>query len=205
LDAPKKRSAIPPTDQNSDAFILNQLQSRARKIGDELTGRFDDLRASCSDKRDPDLIEPYETATALAHRKFAETELFANDMRKIRDHALKALAEWAKEAGHAKAMASRSKKSSAGSDNISKKAAMHFAAPVDGLDGVFLNTEDILASFAYCHKWESPFPLQVAFKKLCEIKAKKSKSGIAPCTIEIDEARSIPSAFIRAVENSYAD
>ncbi|KXN85003.1 putative RNA-dependent RNA polymerase SHL2 [Leucoagaricus sp. SymC.cos] len=211
-DRKKKKPANPSTNPSSDAFILTKLQERAIKKGDELLKQFANVAEACSEKRDPHLIQSYEEASDFANRMCMEAEittLFRDDLTKIRDHVEKVHEEWSREASKAKSKLkakSKSKKGSSGSSevNIYKKAAMLFASPVEGIMAT-RHVQEICVSYAYYRYPNSAFAFQVAFRVLCEMKAKATRGGMAPCITEIDEMKMIPASCIRAVEKSYAD
>lgn len=209
--SPMKRSARPPADRKSDAFILTKLQKAGEAKGKELMDQFNKVSHSCIDKVDTDLTAPYETATTFANKQYQDNaiRLFTEDLTRIRNHVHAAQVEWSRACGKSKSKNSSKKQKGSGSSNtvdVSVNAARMFAEPVKGLIVTTPSSEaEIKASYAYTQWPHSPFAFQVAFRQLCDIKARSTKGGIAPCIREIDEMKTISGSYIRAVEKSYND
>ncbi len=208
-ESPKKRPAhsINPL---SSASILTKLEKAGEAKGKELLEKFNKAAGRCDDKLDVELSEPYELATTFANDVYAKTKLklFAEDLSKIRAHVDRAYKEWFSECARAKAKRQKKDKGSSrtgggSEDSVSSKAAKLFSSPVEGIV-VTRNVEEIKASFAY-KNWTGSFAFQVAFGHLCEIKARATKGGLAPCVREIDEMKTVVGSYIRAVEKSYND
>lgn len=187
------RPAVSPT---SDAFILTKLKKAAEAKGGELREKFKTNSSSCADRMDPDLIAPYEMATEFANKNYPRYPEFAADLQKIRDHVYKAHEEYLKTS---KAL-SKHKLTAA-----FVTGARVFAEPLAELTFTTPDrAEELKASFAYReYHNKRVVPFQLAFQKLCEIKARSTPGGIVACIREIDEMRAIPVSHIRAVEKSY--
>ncbi|KAJ3566178.1 hypothetical protein NP233_g7159 [Leucocoprinus birnbaumii] len=205
----QKKVAPPTTNLSSNFYILTKLQDRAVKTGEGLKKAIVQ-EVQNPGKCDPQLAKPYETATNFAHDIYRKTGIkhYEEDMSKIREHVRKAYDEWTKASAasaESRAEKGRKKKGSPKSDDGKfKRVAMIYAEEIEDIN-VIANVEEIKASFAHAEWPASGFSVNVAFRQLCEIKAKASKGGLVPCIPEIDEMKTIPASCIRAVERSYAD
>jgi hypothetical protein len=200
-----------PINRDSHAYILTKIEETARAKGAELMVKFNNASNSCSDNgmRDPELTKPYKDATEYANRMFLECKFtqFRDEMTLIRKHVDMVHNEWLIETRNATRSKQKSKSkrgASSANTDVSKKAAMLFASPIEGVEAI-QNVKEVLASFAHDGYPLSPFAFQVAFRQLCEIKARATRGGIAPCITEIDEMKTIPASSIRAMEKSYVD
>ncbi|KAF5352350.1 hypothetical protein D9756_006189 [Leucocoprinus leucothites] len=213
-DASKKVTP-PTTNPSSHMYILTRLQERAQKTGAEVKKKNAPELPHSIEKRDIQLIRPYEDASNFAHSIWERErlKLFEDDMTRIREHVRRAFEEFKKasmasmesKSKESKSGKKKNKKGSSSNDEANfRRVAMLFAEPIEGIS-VTPNVEEIKASYAYSEWHTRQFPLGVAFKQLCEIKARASKGGIVPCIREIDEMKTIPGSCIRALEKSYAD
>lgn len=152
--------------------------------------------------RDVQLTAPYEIADKFAHDVFARSgvDSFEEDLERIRRHVQDVFQKWLEATSSSNS--EKKRKDSAGLDMF-ERAAMLFAEPVEGII-VTPNVEEIKASFAYFKYPKRLFAISVAFRQLCEIKARASKGGMVPCTTDIDEMKTISAACVRALEKSYA-
>lgn len=194
---PKAASTL-TADPSSDAYILRKLHDRAREVGESFMKIF---QTSPGEKLDVQLIGPYEAANKFADDVFVKSGLdfFEDDLNKIRQHVSKAFQEWSIVT---RLPSSKQKeKDSAGLDRY-RRVAMLFAEPVMGIT-VTPNVEEIKASFAYFKYPRRMFAVSVAFRQLCEIKARASTGGMVPCTTDIDEMKAVSAACIRALEKNY--
>lgn len=194
----KQNNKGPAVSSTSDAFILTKLKKAADAKGDELKEKFKANSSSCTNPMDQDLEAPYQEATKFANSNFPKYPDYSEDLQKIRNHVYKAHEKYSEALP----------KHKAGSKQRYTPAyvagARVFAEPVADLVFITPNqAEELKASFAYV-EYHDNISFQLAFRKLCEIKARKTPGGIAACTREIDEMRAIPGSHIRAVERSYS-
>ena len=193
-----KAASVLTADPSSDTYILTKLHDRAREVGESFMEIF---RTSPGDYPDVQLTGPYEAANKFANDVFAKNGLdfFADDLNRIRQHVSKVFQEWSTVTSLS--TSKQKEKDSAGLDRYGR-VAMLFAEPVVGIT-VTPNVEEIKASFAYFKYPRRMFAVSVAFRKLCEIKARASTGGMVPCTADIDEMKTVSAACIRALEKSY--
>jgi len=187
-----------PTDPSSDAYILRKLHDRACEVGESFMTIF---RTSPTERPDVQLIGPYEAACKFANDVFVKSglDIFEDDLNRIPQHVLKVFQEWSTVTSLSNSK--QKEKDSAGLDRF-RRVAMLFAEPVMGIT-VTPNVDEIKASFAYFKYPRRMFAVSVAFRRLCEIKARASTGGMVPCTTDIDEMKTVSAACIRALEKSY--
>lgn len=187
-----KAASVLTADPSSDAYILRKLHDRAREVGESFMEIF---RTSSGDYPDIQLIGPYEAANKFANDVFAKSGLdfFEDDLNRIRLHISEVFREWS---------TVTSLSTSKQKEKDYRRVAMLFAEPVMGIT-VTPNVEEIKASFAYFKYPKRMFAVSVAFRQLCEIKARASTGGMVPCTTDIDEMKTVSAACIRALKKSY--
>ncbi|GLB43650.1 putative RNA-dependent RNA polymerase [Lyophyllum shimeji] len=211
---------VPETQQgNSRRFIFHTLRSVCKAASDALLRDYDILGSPSSrDVKDGDLIQPYETINDHALRYY---ENHTNEHRRLLTDELvriRAVVEVARDAysdALSRLGAAKEKADQSGSPTkkTSKKKSQREADPFlrasklfdQDVPDVFLiqNIREIKASYAYT--LYPPFAFSVAFRDLCVIKAQASAGGIAPIIRSFDQAKTIPSTYIKAVARLTAD
>ncbi|KAG6878945.1 hypothetical protein C0992_006382 [Termitomyces sp. T32_za158] len=206
-----------PDFQSSPAgksYIFHTLQRAGKAAGNDLLREYDELKEATQDLRENVLLDPYNSAANRVNqlvdqsKKPGHSELCSTlneelkSIRKCVDEAHLAHKRVLAELMHAES-ASPSKKSTSKAKTFKKRKSDPMARVYELYDRqvkdvfFFQNVNDIKASFAY--QLSSRFGFDVAFRELCTMKAKASPYGIAPTTRSFDEAKAIPSTYVRAV------
>jgi hypothetical protein len=191
----KFNSAVP----GSADFILNRLVAAGQAKGDELLQQYDNIKS-----RDnlADLRRPWDEALQKA-KKFDNTYKGVTcqaEMQKISEHVDEVFQEWRDETGKVgkarqKEDKTRQTKRQRREDPM-LKVVSKFHQKLD-VDNVFDDPEILKASYASIKGIS--FALSIAFNLICQIKAKASPHGCAPCTRIFDEMKSIARFSMRAL------
>ncbi|KAG6830093.1 hypothetical protein H0H92_002266 [Tricholoma furcatifolium] len=188
------------------AYIFHTLQRFGQAASRDLLSEYNRLLGdNNADNADQDLLRPYNLAASRAEQTNLDISLrqiLQAELKQIRDFVDAVYLDYT-------TMMSRLRKDTESSKKPASKSKEHgkadaLKAPIHELynrpvkDVIFLqNVEELKASYAYQYKpW---FAFEVAFSTLCTLKAKASSSGLAPITRSFDEAKSIPSVYVRAV------
>ncbi|KAG6864804.1 hypothetical protein C0991_007027 [Blastosporella zonata] len=191
--------------QGDVRYIFHTLQSAGKDTGERLLQEFKDLIGT-STQEDKVLLHPYEFANEWALKS---SDDFANPWRMLMFNDLTQIKKVVDDARRVyKEVVSRLRndsaspvkkpppKSKSGKPDPKARVYTLYNIPVEGVK-IFPNVEEIKASYAY--KLDPGFAFTVAFNRLCNIKANASTHGIAPCSRPFDEAKNIPSAYVRAI------
>ncbi|RDB19363.1 putative RNA-dependent RNA polymerase SHL2 [Hypsizygus marmoreus] len=194
-------------------FILHSLHNAGKSTGDALLQDYDNLAADCDDSKDlkdPDLLRPYDVATERSRMLFnqpvepGQKHMLTNEMSKIRKHVEKAKDAFVEAAAMKRGIqddpfspTKKKKVKKQRDQNDPMLLAAHLYS--QDIKDVFLfqNVSDIKASYAY--HLNPNFAFSVAFRDLCLIKAHAAPGGVAPSIRSFDEAKSIPSTYVRAM------
>lgn len=196
-------------------FILDTLLSTGRTLKDEHLARYESLQTNPSALKDQDLRKPVLDARSFA-RKFAELGFpqLSSELHQIEEHVAKHMHMWQEacgRAGSSSAANTPSKFSSTKSPQklsrgrtddfrqVTKSFAEMPSPPLLSLTG---NVDAIKASFAYELHRNPNFALSMAFKDLCDIKAKSA--GSAALTRAFADAMSTTSSGMRILQRSKA-
>jgi len=202
-DIPETSKEFSPLE--APPFIFHSLHTAGQLTANDLMSQYDQLAGVEELNRDPDLVQPYKTVSEHALKVFDETKnrVLTNEMDAIRAHVNKAEKAWGKvvaaQRSKKEALATPRKKRVKRSepDPMVRVAQMYAEDLPPGEVIFFQNIREIKASYAY--RLTPSFGFAVAFQDLCVIKAQASKGGIAPIVRSFDEAKSIPSAYTRAL------
>ncbi|KAG6860856.1 hypothetical protein C0995_006720 [Termitomyces sp. Mi166 len=206
----KEFGKIIPDFQSSRAsdksYIFHTLQLAGKAAGDELLRDYDELKRATRDVEDKILLRPYNSAADRANELYRQSSIpghstLCDELKRIRECVDEARVE------HIKVLGKLVAESESPTKKKPKKTQQRKPDPMARVyelydrqvkDIVFFqNVDEIKASYAY--QCNSRFGFEVAFRELCVMKAKASSDGIAPTVRSFDEAKVIPSNYIRVV------
>ncbi|KAG6907475.1 hypothetical protein DXG01_008811 [Tephrocybe rancida] len=214
-DQKKFGHEIDRTSQRKDniRYIFHTLQDAGKAFGEELLCEYEALTGSTGstkDVSDKALLQPYDSAANKANKMIDESDnrdrrVLSEELdriRKVVDNAHVAYKEALRKLKAHDPVTPSKKSAKAKSHQRGKpdpKAQACDKYDDEVKDIVFFqNIEAIKASYAY--KLDPGFGFTVAFRDLCTIKASTSPHGIAPTIRSFDEAKHIPSTYIKAVD-----
>ena len=179
--------------------VLDRLVAAGQAKGDELLQQYDNIES-----RDDlaDLKKPWDEALRRA-KKFDKTYkgvACQAEMQKISEHVDEVFQEWRDEVGkagraRAKEDKTRQTKRQRREDPM-LKVVSKFHQKLD-IENIFDDAEILKASYA-CIK-SITFAFSMTFNLICQIKAKASPHGCAPCTRIFDEMKSIARFSMRSL------
>ncbi|KAF8640931.1 hypothetical protein AX17_000578 [Amanita inopinata Kibby_2008] len=189
-------------------FILNRLIMAGKRRGDELLKQYDRLVEP--ERPDPDLKSPYEDACTKAEQfeTGRHDAVFREELGRIREHVDKAHQEWLSRCRSLQnTVVTPQKKKARRSRNVQQDDPMQrvsrmYAEEISGVDYT-QNVEMLKASCAY--HLNVNFAFAVAFRVLCDIKARASIDGSAPSIRIFDELKSMAPFSLKALEASQED
>ncbi|KAH0591532.1 hypothetical protein J132_00225 [Termitomyces sp. J132] len=191
-------------------YIFHTLQRAGKAAGDELLREYDELEGVTQIAGDKVLLQPYNLAAGRALKLCDQLEnpghlTLCEELESIRGCVDKAheayksvmtkLAQESESASSKKKTTSRSKKMQRKLDPLAHVYELYNCQVEDVF--FFQNVDEIKASYAY--QLKPRFAFDVTFRELCTMKTKASLYGIAPTIRSFDEAKTIPSTYVRAV------
>ncbi|KAF5385050.1 hypothetical protein D9615_001000 [Tricholomella constricta] len=200
-----------PDTQSSRAkpYIFHTIHGAAKAAGDNLLREYDIQAKSLpgmitKERKDEDLLRPYRAALDLVKRVSNTPQgqtliVELNRIKAVVDEAKQAHQTEKVRLGKARNQASPKKKQKKDFPRETDgmlEASRLFNEDVESIV-FFQNVREIKASYAY--DLDSNFAFCVAFRDLCAIKARSSPGGLAPVTRAFDEAKSIPSGYVKAM------
>ena len=186
--------------------IIGRLKAAGTAKGQELVQRYDEKKARVP--QDKELLLAYNFASKYALDAHAQQiTIFHEELDKIRAHvkaAYQIFLASCKEYRDKKSQQSPAKAGKKGKQNdIMIPCARAYAEPIQGKIILTRDLEQVKASYAY--QLSEPFAFSVAFNELCHMKATAASGGHAPTIRIFDEAKTLSSAFLKALSRSDED
>lgn len=177
--------------------ILAILESAGQDKGAKLLEKHSRLQTQ-ELARDEALCKPFLNAINIA-KKYSDLgfKAFGAELDKIREHVdevCKSVGSYDSGSPSDQGRQTRKKKQN---DHMHQCAKM-FAEPVPGIQ-LIQNAEELKASYAHM-RGSFRFGFQVAFRRLCLLKAESMPGGLIACTRIFDEAKKVSPSFLKALD-----
>ncbi|KAF8079235.1 RNA dependent RNA polymerase-domain-containing protein [Lyophyllum atratum] len=210
-------SSVPEKQENhSRRFIFHTLAAAGEAAGEELLRDYDATRKE--EVKDADLSRPYTSAAARALKFFDDNaltpehrRLLTNELELIRapvkearilyGRAMRRFRE-AKEKAEWETPRKKSKKTRQREPDPFLQASQVFDREVQDVM-LLQNVRELKASYAY--ELDPAFAFAVAFRDLCDLKARATPGGHAPTIRSFDQAKTIPATYVKALARLVAD
>ena len=174
--------------------ILAILELAGQEKGAELMDKYSNLQTD-EWARDKALCKPFLNAMKIA-KKYSDRGFkeFGAELERIKDHVDEAYKLFRPNDCGAPSEQARKKKQ----NELMLQCAKLFAEPVAGIEFI-TNENELKASYAHMTGSIS-FGFQVAFRRLCLLKAESMPGGLVACTRFFDEAKKISPSFLKALD-----